>query len=231
MIEPEHMNFLLALCMQREIDFDKIETYITTENITSEEITKTAIKLVDELMWEVDSFQAKHQRPPQKEELATSSWPTLFELLLKHGLEPNAVYCDDGFCHDNLLRYLVWVDNEYVIYDLFRLLLQSGGDPNVFIEDESLFEMIDGDVVMDATLMEIEGRDRVPYEKYFRLWLLLMSYGGCLKNGKTVLNMKNGYSVDVFRNCELFSYRKENAADDWYLHIYHTETGEEVAIL
>lgn len=43
MIEPEHMNFLLALCMQREIDFDKIETYITTENITSEEITKTAM--------------------------------------------------------------------------------------------------------------------------------------------------------------------------------------------
>ena len=43
--------------------------------------------------------------------------------------------------------------------------------------------------------------------------------------------MKDGYDVDMFANCESFSYRKELTEDDWYLHVYIIQTGEEVAVL
>ena len=49
--------------------------------------------------------------------------------------------------------------------------------------------------------------------------------------GMPSLTIKEGYDIDMFANCEAFSYRKEITEDDWYLHIYITKTGEEVAVL
>lgn len=231
MTRLEKIDRLLSLCSQGDIDLDAIEAHIVRGALSGEIVTKTAIKLVERWMWEVDSFRSKNAREPKREELFSSRLPALFDLLLKHGLAPNAVYCDDGFAFDNLLHSLLWVDNEYAIYDVLRLLLQNGGDPNVLIEDETLFEKVDGDLVTDMELMAIEGRDRDPFERQFRFWLLLIAYGGRLPNGKKILDMKQGYDVDVFERCERFSYRKEMVGDEPFLHIYITETGQEVAVL
>lgn len=227
----EYRDYLFDMCANVSIDLDKIEAFIVGTNLPSEDITKTAIRLADAFEWEIDSFKADNGREPKESELVTSNWLDLFGLFLKYGLDANAVYSEEGLGAGNLLRTLVWLDNTNLIYKLFRLLLENGADPNVMIDDESLFEEIDGNVVMDATLMEIEGEDRVPYEKYFRLWLLLMAYGGKLSNSKEPLQMKDNYYVDMFKNCECFSYRKEVTKEDWYLHIYITKTGEEVAVL
>lgn len=222
---------LFRLCAQKDIDLDKIEAYIVGTAMSADDITKTAIRLADEFAWEVDAFKAENDREPKADELISSNWLSLFGLFLQYGLDPNAVYCDDGSDRDNLLQHLTWLDNRDMVYKLFRLLLKNGADPNLVIDDEGLFEKIDGDVVMDATLMEIEGRDKIPYEILFRLWLLLMAYGGHRDDWGRVLELKDGYNLDMFANCEAFSYRKEVTEDDWYLHIYITKTGEEVAVL
>lgn len=226
-----YRDCLFDMCASTSIDLDKIEAFIIGTNLSSDDITQTAIKLVEAFAWEIGAFKAANRREPEENELVTSNWLDLFKLFLKYGLDANAVYCKDGFDHDNLLHFLTWLDNTSIIYKLFRLLLENGADPNVMIDDESLFEKIDGHVVMDATLMEIEGEDRAPYETFFRLWLLLLAYGGELSTGKDALKMNDDYCIDMFENCECFSYRKEVTEDDWYLHIYITKTGEEVAVL
>ena len=199
--------------------------------MSPEDVTRTAIRLAEKFMFEVDSFKSDHGRCPNENELVSSNWLSLFDLFLKHGLDPNFVYCDDGVNHYNLLDSLKNLDNRAIIYKLFRLLFQNGADPNVVIDDESLFEKIDCNVVTFATLLEIEDEDRIPYENDFRLWLLMLAYGGHLKHTKNILKVKDGFDIDMFDNCESFSYRKEVTADDWFLHIYVTKTGEEVAIL
>ena len=224
-------NNLFHLCAQKVIDLDKIEAYIIGAAMSADDITKTAIQLVQEFTWEVDAFKTKNGREPDVEDLVTSNFLMLFELFLQYGLDPNAVYGDGDFDHDNLLWYLALLDNCDVIYKLFRLLLENGANPNLDVDGESLFENIDRDIVMDATLMEIEGRDKIPYETKFRLWLLLMAYDGYRDDWGKSPELKDGYDLDMFANCEKFSYRKEVTEDDWYLHIYITQTGEEVAVL
>ena len=108
--------------------------------------------------------------------------------------------------------------------------MNNGADPNIIIKDDSLFDILDENVVLNASLADIECEDRTPYEHDFRLWLLMMAYGGKKAYGAS-LTIKEGYDIDMFANCEAFSYRKEMVEGDWYLHIYITKTGEEVAVL
>ena len=168
---------------------------------------------------------------PNVEELVTSNWLALFEVFLLHGLDTASSFSEDGINYDNVLLGLTHLDNQNVVYKLFRLLFNNGASPNVVINGERLFDIIDENAILNASLFEIEGRDRIPYEHDFRLWLLMMAYGGELSNQKSPLTIKDGYHCDMFANCEAFSYRKEIVEDDWYLHIYITQTGEEVAVL
>ena len=227
----EHRDCLFDMCANVSIDLDKIEAFIVGAKMSLDDITKTAIKLVEKFSDEVSVFRSENEREPKTNELISSNWMDLFRLFLTYGLDSNSVYREDEGNYKNLLHCLTWLDNTDIVYKLFRLLLKNGANPNVCLDDESLFEHIDEHVVLDATLMEIEGEDRQTYEKDFRLWLLLMSYGGHLSNWGKIVQIKDNYDIDMFENCEAFSYKKEVASDDWYLHIYITKTGEEVAVL
>ncbi len=222
---------LFNMCARLEIDLDKIESYIIGANMSSDDITRTAIRLVDEYCYEVDTFVCENQRRPEADELVTSNWLRLFEVFIKWGLDSNSVYYDSEHFSRNLLEVLSYIDNTDIVYKLLRLLFKNGADPNVRIDDESFFEKIDDHVVINATLFEIEGEDRAIYEKEFRLWLLMMAYGGRLQDCRKIVDIKDGYDIDMFANCESFSYRQEIVKGDWFLHIYITKTGEEVAVL
>ena len=227
----DRIDGLFSLCANTNIDLDKIESYIVGSNMTSEDVTKAALRLVDKYEYEVDSFKNDYGRMPEKEELVTSNWLSLFELFLKHGLDTESSFSTDSINYNNLLSALTFLDNRNIVYKLFRLLFDNGANPNVIIKDERLFDRIDDNAVINVTLFDIEGEDRYPYEHDFRLWLLMMAYGGEPSGHKSSLTIKEGYDIDMFANCEAFSYRKEITEDDWYLHIYITKTGEEVAVL
>lgn len=221
---------LFDLCDGTDIDTDKIESFIVDAGLSSEDITRTAIRLVEKYEFEIDTFIRENGRRPEADELVTSGWLTLFKLFTEYGLDFGAVYRDDGHIR-NILYNLQFLDNTEIMYKLYRLMFRNGADPNIRIGDESFFEDIDGCVVMNATLFDIDGEDRLIYEKEFRLWLLMLANGGILKNADNAIKMKDGYDLEIFNNCESFSYRKEKTSDDWFLHIYITKTGDEVAIL
>ena len=222
---------LYTLCDRVKIDLDKIEAYIINAGVTPEDITKTAIRLAKNYCYEVDTFQCENGRAPRQEELVTSNWLALYELLLRYGLDSASSYTGDGTNYDNVLQSLACLDNRSMVYKLFRLLLDHGASPNVVIKDESLFEEFDDRIVSFVTLLDIEGEDREAYEHDFRLWLLMIAYGAHLSNHGRILDMNDEYDIDVLANCEAFSYRREKTEDGWRLHIYMTKTGETVAIL
>lgn len=230
-IIADRKKHLFNLCADINIDIDKIESYISGAQLSSDDITRTALKLLEKYEYEIDTFTCENGRKPSTDELVTSNWLALFELFIKYGLDPNAVYRDDDGFYRNLLYNLQFLDNTDIMYKLYRLLFKNGADPNVRIDDESFFEKIDDHVVINATLFEIEGEDRAIYEKEFRLWLLMMAYGGRLQDCRKIVDIKDGYDIDMFANCESFSYRQEIVKGDWFLHIYITKTGEEVAVL
>ena len=230
-IISDKRSYLFDLCAKPVIDLDKIEAYIVGANLSGADITRTAISLAEEFCWEIDAFKYKNEREPEQSELVTSNWLSLFKLFISHGLDSNLVFRENGRNYYNLLYSLKYLDNREIIYKLYRLLFQNGADPNVIVDDESFFDEIDGNVVMDATLMEIEEEDKDAYEKIFRLWLLMMAYGGHRDNWEKTVDIKDDFHTDMFENCESFSYRKEVTKDDWFLHIYITKTGEEVAVL
>lgn len=223
-------NHLFNLCADTVIDIDKIESYIVSAGLSSDDITRTAIRLVEEYEYEIDTFICENNRKPSDDELITSNWLHLFELFIKYGLDFGTIYRDDGYVR-NILYNLQFLDNTEIMYKLYKLLFRNGADPNIRIGDETFFEDIDGRVVMNATLFDIEDEDRLIYEKEFRLWLLMLANGGCLSGCRETVKLNDGYDFEIFNDCECFSYRKEKTSNDWFLHIYITKTGEEVAVL
>ena len=223
------IEYLYPLCAARYIDLDVVEGYIVGAALSGEELTRFAIELVVWRWAELDAFLGDGGNWSDGDGRVSSNWLGLFSLLLRYGLDPNAVFCEDG-AHNNLLFHLWSLDNRGVMYKLYRLLFENGADPNVMLDDETFFEEIDGDVVTLATLLEIEAEDREVYERTFRVWLLSLAYGGRLKEIHP-LTMREGYDFGIFVNCEDFSYRLERKKKDWFLHILFTKTGEEVAVL
>ncbi len=230
-IISDKRSYLFDLCAKSIIDLDKIEAYIVGAKLSGADITRTAISLAEEFAWEIGAFKSRCERDPEPSELVTSNWLSLFNLFIPYGLDSNLVFRENGRNYYNLLRSLKHLDNIDIIYKLYRILFKNGADPNIIIDDESFFEEIDCNVVMDATLMEIDGEDKEIYEKFFRLWLLMMAYGGHRSNCGKIIDIKEGFTVDAFENCESFSYKKEVTENDWFLHIHITKTGEEVAVL
>ena len=226
-----NIDYLVEMCSNTDIDLDSIESFIVGNKMSGDEVTRAAINLVKKYEYEVDTFASRNGRAPYDKELVTTNWIQLFRLFLVHGLNPNRVYIDEDRNCENLLYHLWFLDNMDVYYKLFRVLFQNGADPNVLVDDESIFDKVDENVVLYATLLEIEDEDRRAYERDFRLWLLMIAYGAERGDKEWILDIKDGYDRDMFINCEAFSYKLERTNGDWFLHIYITKTGEEVAVL
>lgn len=61
--------------------------------------------------------------------------PQVFDLLLKYGLDPNAV-CEG----ETVLSSVSSVYNEYIAADTMALLMEYGGNPNLVVSGERLFD-------------------------------------------------------------------------------------------
>ena len=65
----------------------------------------------------------------------SSNMPQVFDLLLKYGLDPNAV-CEG----ETVLSSVSSVYNEYIAADTMALLMEYGGNPNLVVSGERLFD-------------------------------------------------------------------------------------------
>ena len=67
--------------------------------------------------------------------ILSSNMPQVFDLLLKYGLDPNAVCVGE-----TVLSSVSSVYNEYIAADIMALLMEHGGNPYLVVSGERLFD-------------------------------------------------------------------------------------------
>ncbi|MBR6513575.1 MAG: hypothetical protein IKT46_01950 [Clostridia bacterium] len=108
-----------------------------------------------------------------------------------------------------------------------RKLLECGGDPNINIDGEHWFSYVDFKIVFDV----VELNNKRLFDIEFKVWLVMMGYGGYIKDHECPVKMNTGYTPEIFKRFEDFDYRIEHIPNDWIMHIYRKSNGEEVATL
>ena len=218
---------LYALCARTDIYIPEIEEYIEMHKISPDEISYTATMLVERYQFEIQDFIWEHERKPLSHELVCSNWIELFDLFISKGLNPNLVISDREGSWYNIMDALFSVRNGEISLPILKKLLEIGGNPNLMIYDETLFDRVDFEIVFGA----VEQEDREFYDIWVKFWFLLMGYGGRLSNGHDALKLKNGNSYEIFKNYERLSFNLEFTNEDWYMHIFLKDSGEEIAFL
>ena len=118
-------------------------------------------------------------------------------------------------------------DNSAASLPIAEKLLKLGGDPNVMLDDETLFDRVDFDIVFGA----VEQEDREKYSAWVKYWFLLMGYGGRCSNGIDAVNFVNGFTYDIFKEYKKLDFNIDFSQKEWVMHIFLRENGEEVAFL
>lgn len=149
------------------------------------------------------------------------------DILLKSGLNPNCFDQD----HENVMFTTQYIEDTVVGPQIMKMLLESGGDPNLDISDsglreETLFEYIDEKICMG------DGDEK--NESLVRCWLLLMAYGGKYDSGGISLEMLDGTPIEAFKDVEKYRIELEylpgkGALPSFCFHIFDKETNKEVA--
>ena len=157
-------------------------------------------------------------------------------MLLRYGLNPNAVY-DDNL---NIMNALHYIETDYVAADTLRLLLEHGGYANLDIDGESLFDIIDFDITYDS----IDQENRKRYDAEVHFWFVLLGYGGSPSNGTSPIEVYMHYDeqlscqglfqIEKLRHHENYTFgltHVESKGESWALHIFDKKTLWEVARL
>ena len=218
---------LFEICKEQPFDVKKIQAFITENNMNSEEITRAAIKLCDYGMFSYDDYLYEYEKEPQPGDLRTYNWEKLFNVLIDNGLDANLVLCDDGINHENILQSVKYFDDGDLGARVLRNILSKGFSPNILIDDMSFFEDVDADLIMDIDMGLYPHKWQL--DNAVRFWLVLVGFGGVIKDDKLPVNMCENYSPQIFREFERFDYEIIYAEKDFELRIIEKETGNLVA--
>lgn len=153
------------------------------------------------------------------------------ELLLDFGLDPNAIFWASGYDYYNIMDALMYVDNEYVAADTMALLMEHGGNPNLHIDGETLYEQADFEVWFGA----IEQRIRWRHDAWVHIWMVLTGYGGKINGRDDLITRFREYGsgepfhLEKLRNHRNYYYGYSYENKESILHIYDRKTLWEVA--
>ena len=222
-----HIDGLYELCKEQPFDVQKIQNYISSNQMTSEEVTRATLKLCDYGDLSYTEYFFGKNKEPQPEELPTYNWESLFDILIDNGLDPDLVVCDDGVNYENVLQSLRYFDDGDLGARIARNILSKGGTPNVMIDHTSLFEDVDIDFIMDVNMELYPYKWQVDVVFYF--WLVLVGFGGVVKDGELPVIMRENYTPDIFKEFEKFTYNIIREKDDFELQIIEKETNTIVA--
>ena len=219
---------LLKLCARTDIDLYAIESYIQQHALDGVEITRVALQLLDQYQFEVDDYIWENGKEPHPEELVSTNWVALFDLFLRCGLQPNLVLQDDEHraCW-NVMDDLRFAANGDIAPSIMRMMMEHGGDPNLEISDETLFEAFDFDIWFDMVEMQ---EMMWKFDIEFKIWLVLISYGGGGLDENRPLDMQNGYRVEDLRMFENFDYELDFSGKTRALRVVCKGNGEVAAI-
>lgn len=224
-----YIDDLFKICKKQPFDIEKIDNYIQNNKLNSEIITRTALKLCDYGFCAYGDYIYENGKEPMPQELPTYNWEVLFDVLIENGLDASLVVCDDGVNYENILQSLQYLDDGDLNARILRNILSKNGNPNLLIGNIPLFEEIDADFIFDIDMGTYYYKWQV--DNAFRFWLVLIGFGGVIKDGKLSVKMQGNNKPDIFKTFEKFDYhiiRKEN---DFELQIIDMETNTVVAIV
>ena len=218
---------LFELCKLQPFDIDEIKSYIKENQISGEEITRATLKLCDYGMFSYSDYIYQKEKEPQPHELITYKWESLFDVLIDNGLDPDLVVCDDGINHENILQSVQFFDDGDLAPRILRNILSKRGTPNVLIDYIPFFEEVDSDFIMDIQMGLYSHKWQV--DKAFSIWLVLVGFGGVMKEGKQPVKMCGSYSPEIFKEFEKFTYTITYKENDFDLQIIDKGTNTVVA--
>ena len=222
-----HIDCLFELCKQQPFDIEEIEKYISENKLNSEEVTRAAITLCDCNMFSYQDFLEENGREPFPQELPTYNWEELFNILIKNGLDPNLIICDDRKNHSNIFVSLGGLDDGDLNARIARNILEHGGNPNIIIDGVSFFERINFDLVFDmrSNLYQYKWQR----DNAFRFWLVFVAFGGVIDDNECQVSMIDDNERYIFKDFEKFDYCFIREKSYFELQIYDKETKAVVA--
>lgn len=230
---------LLAHLLIIPPDLSAIESLIRDRQYTPDVISRAGYDFVDCCFGEDRYYEEESQKHQYEEAVLDTSknsayLPQVTELLLKFGLDPNAI-CDG----DNIMSAVQYVVNEYVAADTLALLLEHGGKANLSFYGFN----IDGDLDFDIMFDAFDQPDRRAYDSLVHCWFVLLAYSNNMIQGKEAVTVFNEQRCDCkienFKISDLKQHRNyyfgiSNVSDrgeNWSFHIFDKRTRWEVARL
>lgn len=166
---------LLNLLLELPPGFEDAKNLLQTEQLPADSITKVGIEYANACFLDYDEGFDKKQMPRGIAQGRHSTYLTdVIKLLLEHGLNPNAVYCFDGLNEYNIMDKILFVDNEYVAADTLALLLENGGNPNLRVGGNTIYDDVEFSIWFGSNNQEIRWR----YDAKVHIWMVLLAYGG-----------------------------------------------------
>lgn len=232
----ELLNQLLIL----PTDFPAIEKLLKEKNYSSDVVSRAGYDYAEYCWSECGAYFDEHydefrySGAKDIPNIHSTKMLEVFELLLKHGLNPNAV-CEG----ESIMSCVSAVYNGYVAADTIALLIEYGGDPNEMVDGEGLFNFIDFNVMFDAFNLE----NRAIYDSMVHCWFVLLAYLDNQHNGKELVTVfskrRSECDLEDFKISDLKDHRNytfgitnvPGRGNDWSLHIIDKRTFWEVARL
>lgn len=150
----------------------------------------------------------------------------VLKLLLRYGCDVNSVIESDGARY-NIMSSVMWVTNGYAAADSMRLLLENGGNPNLIVDDESVYDELTFDIFFGA----VEQESRWLYECWVHTWFVLLAFGGesgtcrCFKEyGKNDV-----FSLEKLKDHRSYDFCLSRGEDGPVVHVFDKNTFWEVA--
>jgi len=210
----ERTRQLLALLLTVPPRFDEAKTYLSQHPLSADELTKAGICYADNCFLDFDDYIRKNMPEDLIQSTTAASHGIIPELhsayiydvvkfLLQYGLDPNAVY-ETQYSYHNIMYSILHIDHGYLAADTMLLLLENGGNPNLTIDTESIFEIVDYDVWFGS----IEQETRWRYDLWVHLWMVMVACGGEIPGkGPLVEVFKEYASGDMFDLKKLRNHR------------------------
>lgn len=235
-LETPNSNQLLQFLLENYKDIESIEVFLKSNSFSADAVSRAGFDFATncfledvEYYYECSETELRSE-PKLIPDLCSSNLYQVFELLIKYGLNPNAV-CDDT----SIMREVAYVINEYVAADTLALLIEHGGNPDLEILNRSVLSEIDFKVIFDA----IEQNNRRSFDALVHCWMVLLGYSQIARDGSYVDIFPERHSdteLEEFKIEDLKEHRNyyfgistvPGRGESWSLHIFDKRTNWEV---
>lgn len=213
---------LFALLETIPPQLEETERFLEENRLTAESVTKVGIWYAERCFCEAGDVRDEGISNPTAviPDLHSTYIYEVTELLLRYGLDPNAVYGQS-----NVLYELQYVDNEFLAADTLALLFEHGADPNLTVDGESFFDLIHFDAFFDA----LEQYDRIRYASHIHFWMVMLGYGADRLAPPVQCQLFREYDYDAC-NEPLFTLDKLRDHRKYAFCVIHGEEGTEICI-